>query len=129
MTPRARRALVVACAAAGCAVVLALVYAYDPSTTKGLFPPCIFHWATGLQCPGCGATRAMHALLHGDVRTAFAFNPLFVVALPFALAWGVREAISILAAAPARRRLSPRAVGVTIVVLIAYGVVRNILHV
>jgi hypothetical protein len=29
----------------------------------------------GIDCPGCGTTRAFIALAHGDVRAAWAFNP------------------------------------------------------
>jgi hypothetical protein len=49
--------------------------------------PCLFHLATGLQCPGCGLTRASLALLRGDVQSAYNFNqlvfyvPLFLVAV------------------------------------------------
>jgi hypothetical protein len=44
---------------------------------------CIFHHVTGLQCPGCGMTRAFHSITHGDIVTAFGFNifavPLFLI--------------------------------------------------
>jgi len=59
-----------------------LVYSYDPSRVH-IIPPCIFHTVTGLYCPGCGSTRAMHALLHGDIVRALGFNLLAVVAMPF----------------------------------------------
>lgn len=38
--------------------------------------PCLFHAATGLLCPGCGTTRSLTALLHGDLPSAFAYNQL-----------------------------------------------------
>ncbi len=52
-------------------------------------PRCAFHLATGWHCPGCGNTRAAHALLHGDLAGALRQNVLFVVSLPFLafLAW------------------------------------------
>ncbi|MBT2209868.1 DUF2752 domain-containing protein [Actinomadura sp. NEAU-AAG5] len=37
---------------------------------------------TGYYCPGCGATRLVHALTHGDAGTAFGFNPLLFLLLP-----------------------------------------------
>jgi len=54
----------------------------DPSRPGSGLPPCPFHWMTGLYCPGCGATRAMHALAHFDLAGALAMNPFLVLALP-----------------------------------------------
>lgn len=48
-------------------------------------PGCIFHRLTGLHCPGCGMTRATHALLHGHPLVAFRFNPVGIILLPIAL--------------------------------------------
>ena len=50
--------------------------------------PCIFHELTGLYCPGCGGTRALKALLRGDVVLSFLYHPLvlycvFVAAIFF----------------------------------------------
>src|SRR5215218_11212240 len=64
----------------------ALLYAHNPVPEPGhvsYFPPCPFYKLTGCYCPGCGGTRALHHLLHGRVATAFDFNPLLIVALPF----------------------------------------------
>lgn len=39
---------------------------------------CPFHKLTGLQCPGCGNSRAAMALLRLDFGASFAYNPLFL---------------------------------------------------
>lgn len=52
--------------------------------TGGLFaalllfdlPECPLHRLTGLYCAGCGGTRAIRALFHGDVAACFRLNPL-----------------------------------------------------
>lgn len=49
-------------------------------------PKCVFHTLTGLQCPGCGFSRAMHALLHGHVWQALAYNYFMVLSVPYAIA-------------------------------------------
>lgn len=62
--------------------VVGALFAFDPAACHWLFPPCLFRSVTGWCCPGCGSTRALHALLHGHVVTAFFFNPLAVILLP-----------------------------------------------
>jgi len=54
---------------------------YNP-TQHSFFIPCPFKFTTGYHCPGCGSQRAIHQLLHGDVISAFRFNPLMVLSLP-----------------------------------------------
>ncbi|MCE9624248.1 MAG: DUF2752 domain-containing protein [Deltaproteobacteria bacterium] len=45
-------------------------------------PLCMFHQLTGWDCPGCGLTRAMVAMFHGQWLRALEFNALApVVAL------------------------------------------------
>jgi Protein of unknown function (DUF2752) len=59
----------------------AYVATVDPAR-RGVFPTCPFHRLTGLWCPGCGTTRALHQLLTGHVATALGSNlfaPLLVV--------------------------------------------------
>jgi hypothetical protein len=63
----------------------AILYFYDPARGPRLLP-CFIYQLTGLNCVGCGATRALHALLHGDLVAAASYNLFFVVWLPF-LAW------------------------------------------
>lgn len=74
-----RSALWVAGAVAVAAAVA--VYAlFDPATAP--FPRCPFLLLTGLQCPGCGSQRAIHALLHADIAGAWHSNALLVASLP-----------------------------------------------
>jgi len=39
---------------------------------------CLFHRITGLECPGCGMTRAFHAITHGQMLEAIGYNLLSV---------------------------------------------------
>lgn len=36
--------------------------------------PCVFKVLFGIPCPGCGMTRALFALLRGDLAAAFKYN-------------------------------------------------------
>lgn len=67
-----------------------LLRTYDPNVAGNPFPPCMFRALTGWFCIGCGLTRAMHALAHGDLVRAFAMNPLgvsLIGVVPLMLAW------------------------------------------
>ncbi len=44
--------------------------------------PCIFNKVTGLYCPGCGITRAIRALLKGNIAESFHNNALLYTVLP-----------------------------------------------
>ena len=61
--------------------VVAAVAFFDP-VNAGFFPACPLYSSTGIYCPGCGLTRGLHALLHGDVVGALDFNlllPIYVL--------------------------------------------------
>ena len=47
------------------------------------FPKCSFLALTGLKCPGCGSQRTLHALLHADIRSAFSYNALIILSIPY----------------------------------------------
>ena len=62
--------------------VITLLVVVDPNAADSWLPACPFHALSGLYCPGCGTTRALHALLHFDWPTALAMNPLAVLTVP-----------------------------------------------
>lgn len=68
----------------GLLLVAGVYFVFDPLLSVW-FPKCPFLLATGLECPGCGSQRAIHALLHGDIWGAIQANALFVVAIPYVL--------------------------------------------
>ena len=83
--------------------------------------------ASGLDCPGCGGLRATHQLLHGDIRAAFALNPLFIVVLPIGAFFAVRALAERLTQRKWPRLLSTTAmIWIAAVGVIAFGILRNL---
>ncbi|HTS19695.1 MAG TPA: DUF2752 domain-containing protein [Verrucomicrobiae bacterium] len=97
-------------------LVAAVLFAFDP-TRVNIYPVCAFHQLTGLWCPGCGTTRALHQLLHGNVVAAFHFNALSMAMLPVAGYLIVRGDVT---------TLKPGWIWVLLAVIVAFGVLRNI---
>jgi hypothetical protein len=110
-------------AAASAAAVL---YAVDPNE-PGHYPTCPFLYATGWYCPGCGALRALHDLLHGDVAGALARNPAVLLALPYLLlalvTWFRRSTGR---TAPRSSSLPPAVVWALLGAIAAYWILRNL---
>lgn len=57
------------------------------------FPPCKFYTLLGWYCPGCGNTRSVLALVHGDIRSALRFNLTPVLAVVIGLLFYLEGAL------------------------------------
>lgn len=94
---------------------LALLYAFGPAE-QAFLPPCPSHALFGLHCPACGALRAMHHLLHGDLETAFSLNPLLLLSIPV---------VGLLLLRP--KLLHARSTPwIAVILLVSYTILRNI---
>ena len=91
----------VACVAITGALLAAPLLLGAMERYQSFLPPCLFHELTGLYCTGCGSTRAVAALLHGDLAMAWRQNPLLLLTLPW-VAYGVLD-WSLARIAPSRR--------------------------
>ena len=109
----------------GLTVVIVLRF-FDPATS-GVFPPCPFHYLTGLYCPGCGSLRAIHQLLHGNLQAAWAMNPLTVLLLPFVGYGLAAEAVLHIWGRRLTRWILPGAwIQVLCGIIVLFGVARNL---
>ena len=105
---------------------LAYVAAVDPNQPN-LVPACAFKALTGLDCPGCGGTRAVHALLHGDVGNALNHNVLVTAVVAIGLVWVLANLVRRrLGRPPLRFSLTlPWAIAL-MAVIAAFWIVRNL---
>jgi len=109
---------------------LGYLAAVDPNE-PGHYPLCPTKFFLGIDCPGCGLMRGTHDLLHGNVAAALDHNVLIAVLAPLAvIAWGVWAWRSWTGHHPAITRLKVRRrnqlMTMSLVVLIVFGVVRNV---
>lgn len=128
--PRSRRLLAPLATLAGTAAALGYLAVVDPSE-PGHYPLCPTRALFGVDCPGCGAMRGLHALITGDVPRALDHNVLLIVMVPLAVvlwvrwtarAWSGRSPA--LTSAQVHRRTS--LLILSLVLLLAFGVVRNL---
>src|SRR5262249_13310082 len=114
--------------ALGCAAGTAGVLLYCAAPTEDSFyPRCLFHTLTGLHCPGCGTTRCLHALLHGDPIQALAYNVLAVLALPFLLVWFARLGLAAVRNKRVRSRPVPaRWIRIIFIAIVVFWILRNL---
>ena len=97
----------------GAIALIAAYFVIDPSQTVWA-PKCMFNVLTGLQCAGCGSQRMVHALLHGDLSSAWHYNAFLLCLLPL---------LAVMAFAAAFRTRLPRLYAAvnSLPVLIAVG--------
>jgi hypothetical protein len=112
--------------AGACAAGLAFVYAVDPSAAGNPYPRCLLKSMTGLDCPGCGGTRALFSLLHGDIAGALDHNILVFLIVPLFAYLAVRYAVDQFGVSLPAPRLRPWMGWAFAVFVIAFTVLRNI---
>lgn len=110
-------------------LVMAMAAVFLRQAGPGRMPGCLFRKLTDLECPGCGMTRATHALLHGNFVEAFQFNPVGIILFPIAmLALGI-ELLGWVRGKPLPFQIKSGRWGATIVAVVVIGwfVLRNVI--
>ena len=104
---------------------VAYLFVFEPGKS-GFFPPCPFRFLTGLQCPGCGSTRALHQILHGNFEAAFMLNPLLTLGIPFMLFAFVRYSVIVMRGGVPRSNALPAPyIYAMFFVIVSFWVFRN----
>src|SRR5437588_10949746 len=123
----ARQLLMEATVWLGLVSVAVFLFFFNPAAPANqFFPKCPFRMLTGLQCPGCGSTRACYQLLHLHPLAAFKLNPLMILTLPFIVYGFLGFTKSAITGKPHRRIfIPPIYLWAWLVVLIFFWVFRN----
>jgi hypothetical protein len=118
---------IIAVVAAAIVVVgLGVLYTFPPETAR-FYPPCWLYSLTGVHCPGCGITRCLHALLHGNMEQALAYNALFVLMLPAVIYYFFRIWFGWLTDRSLPPDRAPRWALLTMfAVILLFGILRNL---
>ena len=64
-------------------ILLGIILFFIDPEYSAFIPKCPFRWFTGLDCPACGSQRAIHQLLHLNIKGAFGYNPFLILSLPY----------------------------------------------
>jgi hypothetical protein len=88
--------------------------------------PCMFHFVTGLHCPGCGTGRMILSIFRLDFYQAFRYNPVVFIMLPIFAGIFTRHLISYLRGKEATVPKLEKAIMILLlVVLVIFGIARN----
>lgn len=105
-----------------------LIFLFFINPEKNTIFPCFFHFATNLDCPGCGMTRALYSLLHLKFWQAFRYNPLIYLFVSIAAFFGISGYIYLITGKLIKLKLDipkPFILGL-VVVIVAFVILRNI---
>ena len=102
-----------------------LYYIWLKVTEIGI--PCIFKTVTGYSCPGCGITRMLEAVLRLDFKAAYEYNGAVLILLPIlGVVYGFETVRYIKDGKTKYTLVSKLVMAVACVILLTFGVVRNI---
>lgn len=89
---------------------------------------CVIRDFIGIYCPGCGGTRAVMALLQGDVFASFIYYPLLSVTLLLTLYWDGVLVLSLIRKNTALYRFAPWQIWLSVpILLLVQWILRNVL--
>lgn len=108
------------------AVAVTVLLRFPPGQYS-FYPECPIYRYLHIQCPGCGTTRALGALLHGNITEALRLNAFTTLLIPFAALYTAacyrrflqRKTIQL-------PRLPHSAVYVTLALAAIFSIVRNL---
>lgn len=98
-----------------------------PPAQYSFYPQCPLYVYFHLQCPGCGSTRALAALLQGHVLEALRLNALTTLLAPFAAIYAADCYRRFLQRKPFHwPQSSPAGIHVVLAVAVIFSIIRNL---
>ena len=109
-------------------IILLIIGYYFLNKYTEFSVPCIFKKITGYDCPGCGVTRMVFAIIRLDFKKAFYYNPLVFIYLPFIIFFfGYNDYLYIYNKKDKVISKIPNYVWIILIIItILFGIIRNI---
>ncbi len=95
---------------------------------RRLMLPCLFHYVTGLYCPGCGGTRALIALSRLHLMQSLRCHPLVPYGAVLAGGFWIRKTLELLTHGRVKgMRMRPFYLYFAVALIFAQWIVKNVL--
>ena len=107
--------------------VIALFYFTINPSEVNFLPRCPLYSTTGVYCPGCGSQRALHDLLHFNIKEVIGHNLLFLLGL-FIIVYHISvEGINFFSKTNIKNLLyHPKTPIILLIIIILFWILRNI---
>lgn len=124
---KGRKKLVLVLAVSGLIVLAGLLGLYFfPAGEQAFYPDCPACTRFGFYCPGCGTGRALSALAHGEIISAFKYNPLAVCLVPLLLYWFAARVTAGCEKKLPEPKYRPYMLVIFLIIVALFGILRNI---
>ncbi len=108
-------------------ILLLLIVYYYLNKYFHIGIPCLFYKITNLKCPGCGITRMLFSILNLKFKSAFFYNPVVFILLPFLVFYIFYHEYIYITKRKNNLKIPDFIYYLIIIILIIFGIVRNII--